>query len=161
MKVESARFSGQRCIFVLEQGRPIQICNQNSKKKKKKRCEYCHFSLRNYQKKLKRLTFYWDFKDWWRRRPFSERVQYYPEDLETFDVETETGITESQEAKDDFINRQKISNTNKKTATDMNTLLRYIEANGMKIEEIESLPASELDHFVEVCFNARRKNGEG
>ena len=31
---------------------------------------------------------------------------YYPEDLETFDVETETGITESQEAIDDFINQQ-------------------------------------------------------
>ena len=46
-------------------------------------------------------------------------------------------------------------------ATDMNTLLRYIEANGMKNEKIESLPASELDHFVEICFNARRKNGEG
>ena len=30
----------------------------------------------------------------------------------------------------------------------MNTLLRYIEANGMKNEKIESLPASELDHFL-------------
>ena len=36
----------------------------------------------------------------------------------------ETGIAESQEAKDDFINQQKSANTNKKTATDMNTLLR-------------------------------------
>jgi len=43
----------------------------------------------------------------------------------------------------------------------MNTLLRYIEANGMKNEKIESLPASELDRFVEICFNARRENGEG
>ena len=43
----------------------------------------------------------------------------------------------------------------------MNTLFRYIEANGMKNEKIESLPASELDHFVEICLNARRKNGEG
>ena len=67
---------------------------------------------------------------------------YYPEDLETFDVETETGITESQEAIDDFINQQKSANTNKKTATDTNTLLRYMEANGMKNEKIESLPAS-------------------
>ena len=30
----------------------------------------------------------------------------------------------------------------------MNTLLRYIEANGMKNEKIESLPASELDHLL-------------
>ena len=73
---------------------------------------------------------------------------YYPEDLETFDVETETGITESQEAIDDFINQQKSANTNKKTATDMNSLHRYMEANGMKNEKIESLPASEVDHLL-------------
>ena len=80
---------------------------------------------------------------------------YYPENLETFDVETETGITESQEAIDDFINQQKSANTNKKTATDMNTLLRYMEANGMKNEKIESLPASELDHLLSNFFFER------
>ena len=86
---------------------------------------------------------------------------YYPEDLETFDVETETGITESQESIDDFINQQKSANTNKKTATDMNTLLRYMGANGMKNEKIESLPASELDFLLWNFFlNARKKNGE-
>ena len=46
------------------------------------------------------------------------------------------------------INQQKSANTNKKKATDMNTLLRYIEANGRKNEKIESLPASELDHLL-------------
>ena len=86
---------------------------------------------------------------------------YHPEDLETFDVGTETGITESQEAIDDFINQQKSANTNKKTATDMNTLLRYMEANGMKNEKIESLPASELNHLLsKFVLNARKKNGE-
>ena len=86
---------------------------------------------------------------------------YYPEDLETFDAETETGITESQEAIDDFINQQKSANTNKKTATDMNTLLRYMEATGMKNEKIESLPGSGLDHLSSKFFwNARKKNGE-
>ena len=59
----------------------------------------------------------------------SPREFYCPEDLETFNAETETGITESQEAIDDFINQQKSANTNKKTATDMNTLYRYVEAN--------------------------------
>ena len=39
--------------------------------------------------------------------------------METFDAETETGITESQEAIDDFINQQKSANTNKEKATDM------------------------------------------
>ena len=38
-----------------------------------------------------------------------------PEDLETFDAETETGITKGHEARDDFINQQKSANTNKKT----------------------------------------------
>ena len=106
------------------------------------------FFIAKLPEKAKRLKFYWDFKDGWRRRTFSERVQYYREHLETFDSETETGITESQEAIDDFINQQKSANTNKKKATDMNTLLRYIEANGKKNEKIESLPASELDHLL-------------
>jgi len=49
---------------------------------------------------------------------------YCPEDLETSDVTTEIGISESQEAIDDFyMNKQKSTNTNKKAATDMNTLL--------------------------------------
>ena len=74
---------------------------------------------------------------------------YYPEDLETFDVETETGITESQEAIDDFNNHRKVQ-TNKKTATDMNTLLRCMEGNGMKNEKIESLPDSKLDHLLSI-----------
>ena len=38
---------------------------------------------------------------------------------------------------DDFINQQKSANTNKKTATDMNALLRYMDATGMKNEKIE------------------------
>ena len=41
----------------------------------KKKCGHCHSSSRNYQKKLKRLKFYWDFKDGWRRRTFAKRVQ--------------------------------------------------------------------------------------
>ena len=63
------------------------------------------------EKAKKKLKFSWDFKDGWRRRTFSERGQYYPEHLETFDAETETGIVESQETKDDFINQQKSANT--------------------------------------------------
>ena len=72
----------------------------------------------------------------------SPSVFYYPEDLETFDAETETGIIESQEAIDDFVTQQKSANTNKKTATDVNPVLRYMETNCMKNEKIESLPAS-------------------
>jgi len=82
---------------------------------------------------------------------------YYPEDLETFDVDTETGISESQEAIDDFhMNKQKSANTNKKTTSDMNTLLRYVEANGMANERNESLPASELDRDIAMALRARK-----
>ena len=59
---------------------------------------------------------------------------YYPEDLEKSDVEIERGISESQEVIDDFINKQKSVKTNKKTASDMKTLLRYMETNGMANE---------------------------
>ena len=138
----------------------FKICNQNSEKKKQTNCEYCHSSQRNYQKKLKRLNFSGNFKDH-EDDKHSPSEFYYPEDLETFDAETETGITESQEATDDFINQQKSANTNKKTATDMNTLIRYLEANGLKNEKIESLLASERDHLLLKFFwNARKKNGE-
>ena len=51
-----------------------------------------------------------------------EEDEHSPRYLEIFDAETETGIAESQEAKDDFINQQKSVNINKKTATDMKCL---------------------------------------
>jgi len=89
---------------------------------------------------------------------YSPSEFYHPEDLESSDVEIETGISNSQQAIDDsYINKQKSANTNKKTATDMNTLLRYMEANGMT----KTLPASEFDHLLSNFFlNTRRKNGE-
>ena len=132
-----------------------KLANSNfATKTAKKKCEYCHSSQQ------KRLKFYQDFKDRWRRRTFSERV-YYPEDRETFDAETETGITKSRKAIDDFINQQKSANTNKKTATDMNTILCYMEAIGMKNEKIESFPASEPDHLLsKFCLHTCKKNGE-
>ena len=84
---------------------------------------------------------------------------YYPEDLETSGVESETGVSESQKAIDDFYtNKQKSAYTIKKTATDMNSPLRYMEANGVTKERIESLPASELDQLLSRFFpNTRRK----
>ena len=43
----------------------------------------------------------------------------------------------------------------------MNTPLRFIEANGLNSQTIESLPASELYHLLSFFFmNVRRKNGE-
>ena len=37
----------------------------------------------------------------------------------------------------------------------MNTLLRFIEANGLNSQTIESLPASKLDHLLSIFFLRR------
>ena len=58
-------------LFWSEAGK-FKICNQNSEEKKA--TEYCHSSQWIYQKKLKRLKFFRNFKDGWRRRTFSKRV---------------------------------------------------------------------------------------
>ena len=54
---------------------------------------------------------------------------YYSEDLQTFDVETETGMHHRKPGGHRrFYQPTEKCKHNKKTATDMNTLLRYIEA---------------------------------
>ena len=73
-----------------------------------------------------------------------EEEKHSPSYLEIFDAETETGIAESQEAKDDFINQQKSVNINKKTAT--GKLRAYLRPS--------------FTNDVEICLNARRKKGE-
>ena len=58
---------------------------------------------------------------------YPPREFYYPEDLETRNLrDWNRYIGESQEAIDDFVNRQKSVQTQiiKKTATDLNTLLQ-------------------------------------
>jgi len=60
------------CIFVLDWSRQIQ--NLQSKQRKKKNCENCPSSQWNYQKKLKRLKFFQNFKDGWSWRIFSKWV---------------------------------------------------------------------------------------
>ena len=51
-------------------------------------------------------------------------------------------------------------NTNKKTATDLNTLLLYMEANGMKNEETESLPCG-ARVSKSVCLQHFKTNRNG
>ena len=55
------------CIFVMEQSRQIQNLQPRQQKKK---CENCHSSHWNYQQELKRLKFFRNFKDGWRRQTF-------------------------------------------------------------------------------------------
>ena len=54
---------------------------------------------------------------------YSPREIYYHEDLETSNIENETGTGESQETIDNFINKQKSKNTNNNMATNLNTFL--------------------------------------
>ena len=65
----------------MERVQPVYFCfgakPANSKfatKTAKKNCEYCHSSQWIYPKKLKRLKFFRNFKDGWRRRTSSKRV---------------------------------------------------------------------------------------
>ena len=53
---------------------------------------------------------------------YSQSEFYYPEDLETSNVDS-IRIGEIREAIDDFIKKQKSANTNKKMATDLDTFL--------------------------------------
>ena len=85
---------------------------------------------------------------------------YYPEDLETFDAETGTGITKSRKAIDDFINQQKSANTNKKTATDMNTLLCYMEAIGIKMRKLKAYLHLSLTTFCQNFFSTHARKME-
>ena len=84
---------------------------------------------------------------------------YYPdEDFYETSIEANR-ISESQE-EIEFIKNQKKANTTKKTTTVMNTLSRYMKTTGMS-GNVESLPASELDHLLcKVFMNIRKKNGE-
>ena len=83
--------------------------------------------------------------------------------METFDAESETGITE-KEGIDDFINQQESANTNKRTVTetDMNTLLRCMEANGMNEWENWKLTSVRawlpfVEYFYESTQEKRRR----
>jgi len=59
--------NGPICVFLFwSKAGKFNICNQGSEKK----CENCHSSHWNYQQKLKRLKFFRNFKDGWRRRTF-------------------------------------------------------------------------------------------
>ena len=80
----------------------------------------------------------------------------------TFDSETKTVITESQEAIDDFINQQKSANTNKKKATDINTLLHYFEANGTlwKMRKLKAYLRPSLTTFHDFLSNLFERTEE-
>ena len=93
------------CIFFVFESRQIQTT-------KRKRVNTLIFA-----KKLpKRLIFYRAYNKN-EEHKYSRSEFYYPEDLMQ---RLKSGIGERQ---DDFIKKQKSANTNKKMATDLNTLL--------------------------------------
>ena len=62
------------CSFGLEQSRQIQ----NLQPKQRKKMWILSFFIARLPEKIKTLKFYWDFKDGWRRRIFSEWGQSGP-----------------------------------------------------------------------------------
>ena len=105
----------------MKRSEAVQFLFSKAGKYGKKTCKYSNSSQRNYLKDLY----------------FTKLIlKAYPKDLETSDVELKQA---SQEATDHFImNKQKRAHTNKKTATDMNTPLRFMEVDGMKMIELKA-----------------------
>ena len=68
---------------------------------------------------------------------------YFPEDLETSEAGISVKVSNWR-----FHKQTEKWKHKRKTSTDMNPLLRFIEANGLNSQIIESLPASELDHLL-------------
>ena len=104
----------------------FKICDQNSEKK----MWILSFSIAKLPEKAKKIEILRRFQRWMKKKNILWASSELSWTSGTFDSETKTVITESQEAIDDFINQQKSANTNKKKATDINTLLHYFEANG-------------------------------
>ena len=76
----------QAVYFCLEQSRQIQTLQP----KQRKKMWILLFFIAKLQEKVKKIA---EFL--LRRQTFSERGQYYPQHLETFDAQAETGIDES------------------------------------------------------------------
>ena len=103
------------CIFCFRKPANSNFATKTTKRKR--------VNALIFAKKLpKRLIFYRAYnkneEDEYSRSEF-----YYPEDMEMSNVKTQSGIGEIREATNDFIKKQKNANTNKKMATDLNTLL--------------------------------------
>ena len=96
----------------------------------KKKMWILSFSIAKLPEKAKKIEILRRFQRWMKKKNILWASSELSWTSGTFDSETKTVITESQEAIDDFINQQKSANTNKKKATDINTLLHYFEANG-------------------------------
>jgi len=83
------------CIFVLEWSRQIQ--NLQPKLRKEKKLWILSFFTVKLPEEAKKIFFSRNFKDGWRRRTFFKRVLLAWRSG-NFDVETETRVTESQDA---------------------------------------------------------------
>ena len=68
-------------------------------------------------------------------------------------METETGISERQEAIDDFINKQKSANPNKKTATNTDTLFSSTwKLTICEMKELKVYLCRSLITFCSICY---------
>ena len=105
---------GSFSVGIFQYGQAVYFCfgakpaNSKFETKTAKKCEYFHSFTAELSEKAKKIEEFLETFNWPRNRHHRKEVI------------------------DDFINQQQSANTNTKTATDMNTFLRYMEANGMK-----------------------------
>ena len=99
-------------FFLFSKAGKFKLCNQNYEKKE-------HVNALIFAKKLFYRAYNKNEEDKYLRSEF-----YYPEDLETSNAKTESGIGESREAIDDFIKKKKVQTQIRRwLAADLNTLL--------------------------------------
>ncbi|CAL9683294.1 unnamed protein product [Knipowitschia caucasica] len=86
---------------------------------------------------------------------------YYLDELEApeevITENNEENTTNSQEEIDNFVADQKAKNTIRKTKLDMNILRKYLKSIGKGTEEIENLPAGDLNHLISKFFMQVKK----
>jgi len=111
--------------------------------------------------KAKTLKLCRDFKDGWRRQTFSVPVSSWSWRSGNFWCRNWNRHHQRPRGQRRFHQPTEKCKHKQEDTTDMNTLLRYMEANGTKNGKIGSSPVSALDHFFSNYFlNARRKNRE-
>ena len=139
-----------------------QTKNLQPKQQNKKLWKLSFFTAK-VSEKAKKIEILPKFQRWMEKTNILQAsFIIYPEDLETFDAETETGITEGGHRRFCLLSTNRKMQTQTRRWLLIWTLFSATWKPMMKNEKIESLPASKLDHLLSKVFlNAwRKKNGE-
>ena len=136
----------------------FKICNQNSEKT----VNIVIFYSETYQKKLKRLpNFLVRFQRWMKKTNILRGRSVLSWTSGNFDAEAQWNRHRQKPGGQRRFyqptEKCKLLNTNKKTATDINTRLRYIEANGMKTRKLKAYLRPSLTTFCRNLFERTKE----